>query len=308
MNAEVTAIVLTTDGKKVIAGYGRDQEKAGDSIKVWDIDTGSNILSFNNGGETMALAVTPDGKHLLSGDWGQDRVNVWEIKSGKLVKSYPTGGTSAIAVSARGSYALFGGYMNFRLVELVTGKEIRQINKGIRDWVKSIKFSPDGRYALVGDQVPQPKLWDLSSGELLKTFGGYAGGTITARTVGTNMLMTAHGYSNSASLWDYKNGVQLKIIKNDTNCLSTSASISDDGTRVAFGGYDMTAGNTYVSVWSAETSEKIVKIYPPSRMSSHPKSPLFSKDGKKIFWASGAKVIISNAKDGSMITTLDPGV
>lgn len=190
---------------------------------------------------------TPDGRHVLTGS-KDGTVKLWETETGKEVKTFRgQGRVTDVVVSGDGRYVVIGtdGIAdNLNLWEIESGKLVKSYPTG---GTSAIAISPDGRYALVGDQVPQPKLWDLSSGELLKTFGGYAGGTITARTVGTNMLMTAHGYSNSASLWDYKNGVQLKIIKNDTNCLSTSASISDDGTRVAFGGYDMTADNTALS-------------------------------------------------------------
>ena len=312
INGEVTSIVLTPDGKKAIAGYHYHDENPGgkrNTISVWEIDTGEKVLSFNNrSNSTAALAITPDGQHLLSGDWRQDSVTVWDIHSGTPVKSFLTGRTSAIAISAGGRYALFGGSMNFRLVELSTGKEIRKIDKGIRDWVQSIKFSPDGKYALVGDQVPQPKIWDIASGKLIRTFGGYAGQTLTAQITETgNTLMTAHGYSKSLSLWDYKNGTQLKRIKNDPACLSTSASISADGAKVAFGGWDISADNSYISIWNANSVKKIIQIHPVEKKSTHPKSPVFTKDGLRIIWAIGADIIISNTENGGEIKKFSPG-
>ncbi|MBN2143974.1 MAG: caspase family protein, partial [Candidatus Aureabacteria bacterium] len=312
ISGEVSALVLTRDGNKMIAAYDyHDENKAGsvNTISVWDIDTGENMLSFNNSSySTVALALTPDGNQLLSSDWGADSVKVWDIHSGTLIKSFPTGGTSAIAISAGGRYALFGGFMNFSLVELATGKEIRKISQGIRDWAQSIHFSPDGLYALIGDQVPQPKLWDLTSGKLIRTFGGYAGQTLTARIAQTgNLLMTAHGYSKSLSLWDYQNGIQLKTIKNDPGCLSTSASMSADGARIAFGGWDMAAENSYVSIWDTKNAKKTIQVHPAERSSLHPRSPVFTKDNQRIIWALGAEVIISDAQNGSEVKKFNLG-
>ncbi len=309
INGEVTSIVSTMDGKKAIAGYHYYGESPGgkrNTISVWEINTGEKVLSFNNSSNyTIALAMMPDGQHLLSGDWGQDSVTVWDIHSGTPVKSFSTGGTSAIAISAAGGYALFGGSMNFRLVELSTGREIRKIDKGIRGWVRSIKFSPDGKYALVGDEVPQPKLWDLASGKLIRTFGGYAGQTTAAQIIETgHTLMTAHGYSNSLSLWDYKNGAQLKRIKNDPGRLLTSAAISADGAKVAFGGWDSTA---YLSAWDTDNVKKIFQLNPVQEVGHHPKSPVFTKDGRRMIWALYNEVIISNTRDGAEIKKFSPG-
>ncbi|MFH1985568.1 MAG: caspase family protein [Pseudomonadota bacterium] len=303
INGEVSALVLTPDGGSAIVAYRYyDQGGAGpvNTIGVWDIDTGKTVLSFNNTGtETVALAITPDGSQLLSSNWGQDSVRLWNVQTGAPIKSIVTGGTSAIAVSAGGRYALLGGYMNFRLVELATGKEIRKIEAGIGDWVQSIAFSPDGRYALVGDQVPQPKLWDLASGKRVRTFGGYAGQTITARIAQAGkVLVTAHGYSNSLALWDAQNGIQLRRIKNDPGSLSTSAAVSADGATVAFGGWDMTAENAVVSIWDAHTGKQITKIHPPEKSSLHVRAPVFTKGAGKIIWALGGEIIISGARDG----------
>ncbi len=47
--------------------------------------------------------------------------------------------------------------MEFRLVELSTGKDVRKISKDIEGG-RAIRFSPDGRFALVGDNTSKPNM------------------------------------------------------------------------------------------------------------------------------------------------------
>jgi len=50
--------------------------------------------------------------------------------------------------------------------------EIRTF-EGHTDWVTSVAFSPDGKYILSGSWDTTLKLWDIETGRLIRTFGGY---------------------------------------------------------------------------------------------------------------------------------------
>jgi WD40 repeat protein len=305
---DISSMILTPDGKKVIVGYqhnasdenGNRINTGNKSIRIMDINAGESVLSFNDVGCVSALGITPDGKELISLSW-QDSARVWDPDTGRQIRAFLTNGASAIDISAGGRYALLGGGMSFGMIEIKTGKIIRKIDKGINGGVQSIKFSPDGKSAIVGDQVPQPKMWDLSTGKLIKSFGGYSGQTMTAQISGSgNVLMTAHGYSNSVSLWEYRNGNQLRVIKNKPECLSSTATVNSDGSRAGFGGWDMETNKPFAAFSSADDPDKIIKIS-SENSGTHSKAPVFFKDGNRIVWATNTEVIISSLSDGSEI-------
>jgi len=304
---DVSALAVTPDGKKIIAGYrynSSDHLNSPDhTIRVWDFETGEQINAFNNtGGWIETLSIMPDGESAISGDWEQDSVRVWDLDSGKQLKSYP-GHTSTIDISAKGRYALFGGCMSFRLVELATGKPIRRIDKNIDGWVRSIRFSPDGKYALVGDDTSKPKLWDLETGEIVKEYGGYTSQLQNLKLSRTgDIMLAADDYNDLINLWDYKNGRMIKTVARDSGCIMSSATISDDGTLMATGGWNGRTSNAII--WDVKTSEKLVKMELDEETPLHTEHLIFSDDNKYLVWANQNRFTISEVRTGEKVISI----
>jgi WD40 repeat protein len=71
------------------AGYDK-------TIRVWDIDTGREIHCLRgHESQVNALAVTPDGRHAISGAGGYDggelhdpTIRMWELESGSMVRVF----------------------------------------------------------------------------------------------------------------------------------------------------------------------------------------------------------------------------
>lgn len=82
------------------------QKNAQSGIRVWEIETGRKLLT-KSGFEaywTRALAFSPSGKYLVSGDEASN-LRVWDITKGESViwETYPTG-IQALAFSPSGDY------------------------------------------------------------------------------------------------------------------------------------------------------------------------------------------------------------
>jgi WD40 repeat protein len=318
----ISSIVVTPDGKQAITGcrYNSSEELSSidHTIRVWDINSGAEILAFNRGnGWVETLGITPDGKYVISGDWQQDSVRVWELITGKQISAFQTGGTSSIAISAGGKYALFGGCMNFSLWDLSAGQEIKRIDSNIEAWVQSIVFSPDGKYALLGDQRHEPKLWDLTSDTLVRSFGGSTQ-EIRALKLGTTggVVLTAL-YNNTFNLWDYQAGTLKKTTNNSS--LLASATMNTNGNLAITGGWDSSVRTSYIKFWDLTQSKAIRQINEKEERGYWVQSLTLTPDEKQILWTSGSDVILSEIETGYEIkrfalnggeilkTAIDPG-
>ena len=119
---------------------------------LWDIAT-NRILATLTGHEDMidALALSPDNRYALSGSRDKT-VRLWDLRRERAVAVF-TGHRKAIealAFSADRKYVLSGSRDNTaKLWDVDAQKEIHSFPHDCP--VTFVRFTPDGRYALSGD-------------------------------------------------------------------------------------------------------------------------------------------------------------
>jgi len=76
---------------------------------VWDIESGEEIQTFEGHTDPVeAVAVTPDGKHAISGS-DDNTIRVWDIKTGQTISSFSGDGPLlALAISPDGDTIVAG--------------------------------------------------------------------------------------------------------------------------------------------------------------------------------------------------------
>jgi WD40 repeat protein len=131
-------------------------------------DAGGRTLpsKLDVGARVLSVAVTPDGKHVVSGS-GDNTVRLWELATGKEVRRF-TGHADwvrSVAVTPDGKYVVSGsGDNTVRLLELATGQEVRRFT-GHENWVWSVAVTPDGKYVVSGSGDNTVRVWPI--GDLL---------------------------------------------------------------------------------------------------------------------------------------------
>lgn len=77
----VWTAVFTSDGKKIIAG-------SGENIYLLDAMTGREIRKYSgHTGSVGSLALSGDGKYLLSGSW-DGKIKLWDFQTGKEIRTF----------------------------------------------------------------------------------------------------------------------------------------------------------------------------------------------------------------------------
>jgi WD40 repeat protein len=78
---DVTAVALTSDGRRVVSG-SRDK-----TLCVWDLESGQLIRTLHgHTREIGTVALTVDGRWIVSGSW-DNTLRLWDLESGESIRT-----------------------------------------------------------------------------------------------------------------------------------------------------------------------------------------------------------------------------
>lgn len=137
--AGAMAVALTPDGTKVAIG-GRDR-----SLRVRELSSGKETTWLGPASPIVALALSPDGKRLLTGSAG-GQVSLWNAETGESARELPghKGNVTGVAFSSDGTTVASGG-LDFlvRVSPLKDGVPFRDL-QAHRGRITAVYFLPDG--------------------------------------------------------------------------------------------------------------------------------------------------------------------
>ncbi len=216
-------------------------------------------------GGGVCVAVTPDGKRVLAGGWGNP-LRMWDVATGKNLRVFNCPGPKdvfAIAVSPDGKSVAWGAGPYVRLSDLKTGAEIG-IFKGHTVTVGNIAFSPDGTRMLTGGRDRTMRLWEVRSQKQLDVFTVPNPITSVAFTPdGMHALVSLGGINvptldNQApiQLWDLRaRRDEHRLDASRANGPCVAVALSPDGHRVLAGNED-----NLVSLWDLDTGKELQRF------------------------------------------------
>ena len=169
-----------------------------DTIYVWATDTGEMIATLDATGRLTALAVSPDGSLLASGDHG-GTVLVWETRQFTLTARLGRhAGMSSLAFSPDGQLLYSGGGGEARAWQLSMATSSELPPEGIP--AETVVMSPTGAWVAVATQGGDVHIRDVASGQALATLAGHAVRARIAIAPDGTWLATEAG--GTISVWD----------------------------------------------------------------------------------------------------------
>ena len=203
------------------------------------------------------------------------------------------------AVRSAGEHYAKGGAQGQRPEERVAqrlvGAELL-IQNGHTSEVKSLSYSPDGRFLVSGGRDKVVKLWDMQNGRLVRNFENQSS-EVNAVTVSSDGSQVAvSGADSTIRLWDTQAGNLLQSIKGHTGSVN-SVFFSPLGSTLLSGGDD-----GILKAWDARTG-KLLKTL--GQHSGKVVAVAFSPDGRKVASAGADKVVkIWDYEGATLLSTL----
>jgi WD40 repeat protein len=198
----IRSAVFSRDGARIATGA------TDNTVRLWEASTGALLRTLiGHSNQVISVAFSPDGLRVVSGS-SDNTIRVWDTATGDLIRTFEghADEVESVAFSPDGTRVVSSS-ANHRVTmwEPSTGRLLRTFVDAVAhrytDEVTSVAFAPDGARAIslsdssLGDR--QIKMWDTSTGVLLRKFGPSSARFLTFSPDGGRVLRPnreAQGY------------------------------------------------------------------------------------------------------------------
>lgn len=289
-----TALVGTTDGL----------------LSLLNLEGQAEIRRFGIGVPYNALAVSPNGRYLLTGNVAQQHGEAafWDLATGTEIYRLKDEDSTSVfdaAFSPDGKYAFLAvsSFMGdpeapSRIVlwNVATGEQVRRFETEISGWTLGLAVSSDGRQLLSSSaSMAQDRvqggliLWDVATGQMIRQFTTENTGYVVFSADGKRALSgTYWGADGHLSLWNVETGQEIRRFERGHNP-------GDAVFSVAFGPGETTvisgSADSTLAVWDIETARILRRfvghdgaVWSRIRVSSDGRYVLSASFGDVILW------------------------
>jgi WD40 repeat protein len=274
----VNGVAFSPDGRR-LAGWSGAAGKG--EIKLWDWETGLEVLSIEHPASIVDVAFSPDGQRLAGGS-SDKTIRVWDAQTGRVLFTISghTARVDAVTFSPDGTYLASGCEdQTVRVWEAATGQEVA-CHKGHKDHdrIGGVAFSPDGQWLASASTDATVKVWRATTDPRAYALAGHGRMIAEVKVSPDGQTLASASDDGTIRTWDLASHRQvLSIPAHDAGV--ESVTFSPDGKCLASGGKDR-----LVKVWDVKTGTELLSL---SGHTAPVTSVAFSPDGTRLASASG---------------------
>ncbi|MCS6851992.1 MAG: hypothetical protein NZ700_12585 [Gemmataceae bacterium] len=246
----ITGLMAPIRGLSLNGDGGRLAAVADKTLKVWNLAEGQPLLEQTLPAAADSVALSPNGSRVAVAfaDAGAFPIRVIDVARGQELQSF-----SEHAAPVR---ALAFASDNRTLVSASLDRTARVQDVAVISAVEAhpggvvaAEVLPSGAQALSAGADKQVKLWDLSNGKMVKSFGP-VDTPITAAVASPDGQVAAVGSGKTVKLWNLSDGKELMTLPHPAEVVSLAWNA--DRSRIVTGGLDQVA-----RVWDLATGKEL---------------------------------------------------
>lgn len=204
---KVFALAVSADGRYAVASSaGSDNFLGidGTIVDLWDLEKERPLRRLEGHSSAVkALAMTPDGKRLVSGGDDQ-RVILWDLLRGQPLRAFRGHEhfVSSVALRSDGQLLLSGSWdRSVRVWDARKGQCVAEL-RGHTGIVTCLAMRDDGSVAVSGSWDGTLRVWDLSHYRCIRTLQGHRGMVTSVAVAASGRILISGSWDTTARLWD----------------------------------------------------------------------------------------------------------
>ena len=230
----LTRIEFSRDNRSVWATQADGQ------VTEWAYASPVQLRQFNHGGPVYSVAISRDGKTVVSGSSDQT-IRIWDATTGqqRFQLNGHVGAVHAVALSADESLIVSSGADNsVRLWDVAGGRQLKQL-AALNETMYSVAVHPNGQTVAAAGADRKVHLFDLLTGAEKLTMEGHTDyiHCVAFNPTGTRLL--SYGYAGQLRVWNPADGKSL--FDQRVGSIGNYANYAADGSRTLLSNGDGTA-------------------------------------------------------------------
>ncbi len=230
----LTRIEFSRDNRSVWATQADGQ------VTEWAYASPVQLRQFNHGGPVYSVAISRDGKTVVSGSTDQT-VRIWDTTTGqqRFQLNGHVGAVHAVALTPDESLIVSSGAdKTVRLWDVAGGRQLKQLAT-LDETMYSVAVHPNGQTVAAAGADRKVHLFDLLTGAEQRTMEGHTDyiHCVAFNPQGTRLM--SYGYAGQLRVWNPTNGQSL--FDQRVGSIGNFANYAADGTRTLLSNGDGTA-------------------------------------------------------------------
>ncbi|WP_321508189.1 DUF4062 domain-containing protein [uncultured Methanoregula sp.] len=248
----VQSLAVTNNGRWAVSG-------SYNTLKAWDLMTGTCLRTMECDSPIHAISVTQDGQIAITGS-DDHTLRVWELVTGIQIKKLVghTGWVNVVAVTEDGNRAISGSAdKTMRVWDLKSGQLVYTFT-GHTGAVKTVAVTIDGKIAISGSEIHESKTVDID--KIITGQAGFQNFSINKGALKA-VFVTRNGYraiseseDKSLMLWDVETRQKLAHLVGVTPLTLDIIITSDDLRAIS------ASSENSLKVWDIKTGQVLIDL------------------------------------------------